>query len=260
MGLGTDSAAAMVGHDKGLAGRMKRINPMLMNVGCIAHRLALCSSQAADKVAFLKDYQTTLTSLYTYFKHSSVRCEKLRAMQQVLQEDQIKVKEVYEVRWLAFYSALDAVFRCLDSLVSYFAQSGDAKDTGLGKKLSDENFVRATYSLMDIIPIINRLSEYFQKREIDIAYVPVAVRQCLDDLGKVRNEEETHERLLHDVLAEKKGRLTFKGHVLVKSRRAVSIKEEFIDHIVQNIKKRYFNYLACGIIPKMVHLQVRYIV
>ena len=70
---------------------------MLVNVGCIAHKLALCSSQAADKVPLLKDFQETLTSLFYYFKSSAVRCESLRQVQEVLDEPQVKMKEVFEV-------------------------------------------------------------------------------------------------------------------------------------------------------------------
>lgn len=69
MGLGTDSANVMVGEKRGLAGRMKGVNPMMISVGCIAHKLALAVSQAADKIEYLKIFQETLTSIFYYFKN-----------------------------------------------------------------------------------------------------------------------------------------------------------------------------------------------
>ena len=60
LGLGTDGAKVMTGIGKGLAGYMLRDNPMLLNYHCIAHRLALVTSQAANAVPYLVDYQNTL--------------------------------------------------------------------------------------------------------------------------------------------------------------------------------------------------------
>ena len=39
MGLGTDGASVMTGTKEGMTGHMKRKNPMMINVHCIAHRL-----------------------------------------------------------------------------------------------------------------------------------------------------------------------------------------------------------------------------
>lgn len=47
---------------------MKRENPHMNNVHCIAHKLALCTSQAADKIPHLKQHQQILTDLFYYFK------------------------------------------------------------------------------------------------------------------------------------------------------------------------------------------------
>ena len=43
----------MTGEVGGLAGLLKRINPYLVSVHCIARRLALATSQATDKVSYL---------------------------------------------------------------------------------------------------------------------------------------------------------------------------------------------------------------
>lgn len=50
LGLWTDGAKVMTGTGKGLTGFMLRDNPMLLNYHCIAHRLALVTSQAANAV------------------------------------------------------------------------------------------------------------------------------------------------------------------------------------------------------------------
>jgi hypothetical protein len=136
--LGSDGAAAMTGRGKGVTGLLLREQPHLLNVHCVAHRLALCTSQAAEDVSALQDYQSTLTSLFYYFKGSANRVSELSQIQAQLESPQLKIKEVHSVRWLSFYSALDTVYRCLDPLLTYLChadRSKDPKAQGLKKKV-----------------------------------------------------------------------------------------------------------------------------
>lgn len=71
------------------------------NIHCIAHRLALCSAQAAEKISYPKEFSEFLKSLFYYFKHSSNRVEGLKKVQEMLDKPALRVKEVYDVRWLA---------------------------------------------------------------------------------------------------------------------------------------------------------------
>jgi hypothetical protein len=100
--LGSDGAAAMTGRGKGVTGLLLREQPHLLNVHCVAHRLALCTSQAAEDVSALQDYQSTLTSLFYYFKGSANRVSELSQIQALLESPQLKIKEVHSVRWLSF--------------------------------------------------------------------------------------------------------------------------------------------------------------
>lgn len=71
-----------------------------------------------------------MESLFYYFKKSPQRCDKIEAVQKVLNEPTLKYREVHQVRWLSFYQALDAVYRTLDSLISYFSTATDDKAKG----------------------------------------------------------------------------------------------------------------------------------
>jgi hypothetical protein len=54
----------MTGKDKGVYGRLKALNPHLINIHCLAHRLALCTSQAASGMTHLKNYQEWMTNRF----------------------------------------------------------------------------------------------------------------------------------------------------------------------------------------------------
>ena len=88
----------MSSDKEGVAGKLKRVNPNIISVHCITHKLQLCVSQAAEKVKFLKEFQEMLTSMFYHFKKSALRTEKLKAVQEVLNEPQLKYKEIHQVR------------------------------------------------------------------------------------------------------------------------------------------------------------------
>ena len=47
VGLGSDGAAVMMGRHIGVGVRLKSVAPFLVHTHCVAHRLALSTSQAA---------------------------------------------------------------------------------------------------------------------------------------------------------------------------------------------------------------------
>ena len=113
-GFGSDGASVMSGLDKGVAGRLRELNPHMIHIHCMAHRLALCTSQAATAISPIKKYQEWLTSLFYYFKVSATRAKEVQKIQEVLDHPALKYREVRAVRWLSIYEAVEAVYRTLD--------------------------------------------------------------------------------------------------------------------------------------------------
>ena len=49
VGFGSDGASVMVGSKTGVAARMKAMKPFIVSIHCVAHMLAIVSSQAAKR-------------------------------------------------------------------------------------------------------------------------------------------------------------------------------------------------------------------
>ena len=64
----------------------------------------------------MKKVKETLTSIYYFFKASSVRSDLLKGVQAVLNSPQLKMKEIHEVRWFAFYDSLRTVYESWEAL------------------------------------------------------------------------------------------------------------------------------------------------
>ena len=253
MGLGSDGASVMTGRGKGTTGMLLRENPHLVNVHCMAHRLALCTSQAADAVPGMKLYHETVTSLYYYFKLSATRVARFKEIQRILDNQELKIKEVHGVRWLSFFEALDVVFRSLDSLLTFFQESSDAKAVGLRKKIGSTKFISITYLLMDIIPIVTKLSQFLQKQNLDVAQVQVKLADTVHDLELLKDATKAmgqyQKELKKDLQAAPldseslpwKTGWQFKGHEVTgcPADHITSIQTDFLDALISNIKKRF---------------------
>ena len=70
---------------------------MLVNVHCLAHRLALCMSQAASDTTIRRNYQQIITDIYYYFSKSGKRSQGLNKVQEVLESNNLKIKEFHSV-------------------------------------------------------------------------------------------------------------------------------------------------------------------
>ena len=63
----------------------------------------------------------------------------MKKVQEVLESDVFKIKEVHSVRWFSFYNAPYAIYHSWGALVTYFAShaESDAKAKGFLKKISE---------------------------------------------------------------------------------------------------------------------------
>ena len=85
-GIGTDGASTMTGCHNGVVARLKAITPSAIGVHCAAHRVNLASTQAGDKIPYVKKFNGILRQLFDFFDNSCVRMAGLQAVQNLLEE------------------------------------------------------------------------------------------------------------------------------------------------------------------------------
>ena len=116
------------------ATRLKQLNPQMLSIHCINHRLALATSQAASSIPYLLRFQEILTSIYKFYHYSANRQAGLAEIQAVFHDPVLKFKEPKAVRWLSHAMAINAVKRSLPAhLTSLERESSERSDpTALG--------------------------------------------------------------------------------------------------------------------------------
>jgi len=257
LGFGSDGASVMVGKQNGVATKVKEYSPHCINIHCVAHRLNLCTSQASQDIPYLKDtFEKTFTDLFYYFHQSSKRAGELTEIQKILNSPELKIKEVHEIRWLAFYDALNTVFRSWPALVKYFdAHKNDSKATrSLHEKLTDYRFLACCHMMKDIIGPLSQLCLIFQKQNLDLAAIQPAVKQVLSTLKEAKKGKSYYQREFVETMCALKnskgetvkGKAKFGKHVLVckesiklSNKEFEEVRGKFVEALERQICRRF---------------------
>ena len=197
-GIGTDGAATMTGCRTGVVTRLKQITPSANSVQCAAHRLNLASSQAADKVQYVKKFQNIIWQLFDYYDNSSVRTAGLQAIQ-LLTEEKGRLLPNCTTRWLSTERSVTRLKSCYTSVVLSLQNDSErhrnAKALGLASLMSEYRFVCTMLLLMseyrfvctmlllcDTLPHITFLSKAFQSADCDYSIIPKMLSTTLQSL------------------------------------------------------------------------------
>jgi len=92
-GFGSDGASVMTAKSNGVSKRMKDDSPILVSIHCMAHRLVLSKSQAANGIPYLGKFKEILTALYRYFDKSALRAQSLAEFQKIFEHPELKIKK-----------------------------------------------------------------------------------------------------------------------------------------------------------------------
>lgn len=83
-GFGSDGESIMIGSRNGVAAKLKEIVPWLVGNHCIAHRLTLACSEAADAILFMTKFKDIVSQMYQFYDYSPVRTLRLKKIQSIL--------------------------------------------------------------------------------------------------------------------------------------------------------------------------------
>lgn len=242
VGMGSDGVSVMTGNKTGVATQLKRDHPFLINIHCMAHRLALCTSQAASGIPYLEHFKENLTAMYKYFDKSALRTTTLGEFQAIFEDPQIKLKEVYDIRWFSFYGALESLYRTWSSLLAFMGSQKDPKAIGFEKTLKEFKFVATISLLMDVIPLLTFLSLVFQREHVDLSSIQAAVQSTISQVTALKTKDG---KFLSEVLPPKDSatHVTFKN-VEIKIKKGEiqqfkNMKLQFLDNLLGNLNKRF---------------------
>jgi hypothetical protein len=114
----------------------------------------------------------------------------LEAIQKIVQGFSVKYVELHTVRWLSLHKAVQVLYTTLDSLIifleSQVAQGKDATALGLLRAVKNIRFIYITHILIDILPILTKLSKVFQSDTADLSIMKPCIDTAIIQLGALK--------------------------------------------------------------------------
>lgn len=244
VGFGSDGASVMIGKHSGVAARLKTKQPILTSIHCVAHRLALAASQASDKVKFIATtFKPTLRQLFYFYENSSVRSSGLKALQELLETPELKLKKTLDTRWLSHDAACHTFMKVLPAVIASLEREaeerGEALAIGLSKVVQQYNFIATLYMMCDALPKVSRLSRIFQLSAIDMSQLNKHVSTTVESLNDLCNNPGAGEyfRKLDSDLASTLAPYKIIHSLEMTTRFFDQIQRPFLQALIQDIKE-----------------------
>ena len=180
MGFGSEGASVMMGCKIGVAKHLKDFNPFIINIHCIAHRVALAASGAGKEVEKVAKYRQTVNSVYNYFDNSVICYRRLCELNSALDDNDIaSLKELCSIRCLSLTHTVMAMKANLHALLMELDENA-AKGNTQAEGILRYSFVAMTYLLLDILLVMDKLK--FQREDVDLSTIRSMIKSTLASL------------------------------------------------------------------------------
>ena len=103
-----------------------------------------------------------ISAIYNFFSQSSKRAEQLKELNNLLEQKNIKLKRLFDVRWLSMGEAVSAIIKNHEPLLILTTQEaakGDPMAIRLNKQLSSYLFLALMHFSADVLSATNYLSK-----------------------------------------------------------------------------------------------------
>ena len=211
-GLATDGCSVMTGKRNGVSVQLRKESPMLLNVHCICHRLALACGDANNDVSYITTVEKILFQLWSFFDNSTKRTAAYSKAVMAMKEINLTAKgrkkvakcfkKACRTRWLSMEKAIDGVFDDLQALcqtLRTMKEEGDALATGLLNQIANIKFLSTVYMLHAVLPALAHLSKAFQEGNVSFAAITPAIKYTVDTLQDVAATDKPLRELQKDL-------------------------------------------------------------
>ncbi|MCO5565151.1 hypothetical protein L7F22_018824 [Adiantum nelumboides] len=165
--FGSDGASTMIGSRIGVSTRLKRENPFMTNIHCIAHRSSLCLADAVKEFPIAQELDACMNSLASLFSRSALRTKALENLQVELNGSVLHLTRIHAVRWLSRQIVVKKVCESLEAILTYTK----TENATLFEKLANFQFMYNLHFMSDVLDRLGMLSKVFQSDFVDVSAV-----------------------------------------------------------------------------------------
>ena len=167
----------------------------------------------------------------------------LKAIEQLLQTPELKLKQAADTRWLSHDSACQTLVKVLPAVITSLeresAERGQALAVGLCRVVKKYDFISTLYMMCDILPIVSRLSRVFQFSVIEMSTVDSLLSSTIQSLQLLTTQSGCYSRQLDSDLLSSLAPFDIRHSPEMKRRFQQCIPQKFLNALIENIKNRF---------------------
>lgn len=189
-GQGYDGAAAMSGTFRGCQAIIRDEFPKALYTHCVSHCLNLCLNDAS-KVTAIKNTIGTIGEVCTFFRISAHRSAVLKTKLKDDNKSSSTLIKYCETRWVERHDSVCLFVECIIPIVLALEDlRNDDKAVALHRRLCSFDFLISLKICAKILEITKCLSEYLQKKTVDLSLALEAVDNALTVIQTIRDKSE----------------------------------------------------------------------
>lgn len=123
IGFWSDGASVMVGATSGVSARLKALQPKMLSVWCMAHRLELVLKDCFKAKKYIWDVKELVHNIYLFYHKSPLNRQNLKQACEATAVKFLVPTKATSSRWVAhLHYALDVIVAMYPALINHFEQ------------------------------------------------------------------------------------------------------------------------------------------
>ena len=131
----SDNCSVMKGRHNSVLSRIKKVQPNVLDIGCICHLANLCCVHGVKQLPL--PVEELLIDVFFHFNHSAKRKEIYREFLEFCDVAPLKILKHATTRWLSLQRCVKRFLQQWPALLSYFRSHEDCDHPGRVKRCAD---------------------------------------------------------------------------------------------------------------------------
>ncbi|XP_025971553.2 uncharacterized protein C17orf113 homolog [Dromaius novaehollandiae] len=251
--LSADSASLVAERLSGAGTALTSLCPLLAEMHCLSHGSNLLPAESLVTVEYLQKYETTVDAVYRLYSRFKGESSGLQQLRSVLDRCGIDLESPKAVHWTSLFPAVEALDASWPTLVLLLEREAERSPAALGlcEELKKFQFVAFTKILLDVLPIFQKLSRFFQIDDLDLSILKPIVSATATSLqaqksASGQNLQEFLDEVNEHPQGDREGesRLCYKGVQLANCseahlQRFQRLKESYLESVRGNLLHRF---------------------
>ncbi|XP_025044376.2 uncharacterized protein C17orf113 isoform X2 [Pelodiscus sinensis] len=165
--------SSCLGADRlnGVGAKLKSVCPLLTEMHCLSHKSSLLPAESVANIEYVRKYESTVDAVFRLYSNFKGESNSLQELQSILDLGEMDLKGPKTIHWTSMFPAVEAIDSSWPTLVLLLESESQRSPVALGlcEELKKFQFVAFTKILLDVLPIFQKLSWFFQIEDFDLS-------------------------------------------------------------------------------------------